>query len=701
MADALLAMLASLNSAIALGVPGLEEDQSRVRMELQQLLSGRTADTATFQIGAPAASAASSAPSNGASAARADAGSARAAASIHSTITTVDATTAHTSSLEALSSTGRITLVATAATASLEVLSSRLLPRPPVARKIDSSKPERKQSTLFAAFGPKTVTSMVGTGSNRTPVAEHIILGPMVIDCTALNSVGLCFRGCGKGPFSNLGAKATHEKTCQGRSKGESMRVSRTSVEPEDESAKRKPEEESDDEGENEGDSEDEDADDTHEPSSKCAKFKGNGRRDRRCSNKGNPHRQRHTLMFKLTVIDHIQALVDGGTQSPVLIVAGWYKGLSNPSVYEWWGKREEIRAALTTKKEGHYKDARVLLDSKRARRLCLGGGRNSKFPLAEERTYAWLKEKRALGLRIGPRAVTARMKKEVQDIYGPAAALLFKASKKWRRNWCRRFSVSLKRKSNKKSLSALQRLPKIVRYLARLRRRLQHGPAGKAAMTALSALIAQEPHPMEVDIRSHLRKTTGTVLAAQGSSGLPLDCGWCALVNVTSNAAITAAAAVSIAKGLEDQLSEEDLAGNVKSPARHFCPGTGNYSGGALKALATTYHYGLYRLSREREGECGHARALLKGLSLLDNKRVCGAIWRIGGDVSGHDAASGHWLCASHLNSTDGNWESDTWVFKDSIGSRSEIWTCEKLMTTLDDAEKERREFFVVIDLN
>ena len=84
---------------------------------------------------------------------------------------------------------------------------------------------------------------------------------------------------------------------------------------------------------------------------------------------------------------------------------------------------------------------------------------RSSRSPRS---TIEKLKERRGHGLRVGPRLLTSMMKKNVDDQYGREAMLLFKASKTWRAKLARRWGISLKRRSNKKSISAEERLPKV-----------------------------------------------------------------------------------------------------------------------------------------------------------------------------------------------------------------------------------------------
>jgi len=135
------------------------------------------------------------------------------------------------------------------------------------------------------------------------------------------------------------------------------------------------------------------------------------------------------------------------------------------------------------------------------------------------------------------------------------------------------------------------------------------------------------------------------------------------------------------------------------RSVVQHFEEGKGNLSGFALKGIASANNYGVYRLSREHEGEHGHARALLEMLSILTSSRLCGAFWRLGPGSQGTNVTNGHWVGATHIHG-DGDWRTHEWVFKDSVGSISRSITAEKVMTYLDNAEKRRLDFGLIVDL-
>jgi hypothetical protein len=124
-----------------------------------------------------------------------------------------------------------------------------------------------------------------------------------------------------------------------------------------------------------------------------------------------------------------------------------------------------------------------------------------------------------------------------------------------------------------------------------------------------------------------------------------------------------------------------------------------GTLSGRSVKAIAEANDYGMYRLSREENGQSGFARSLVEQLCIVVGSRLCGLIWREGPGVVGASASQGHWLAASYITGK-GNWRNHRWVFKDSVGSAVRDMTSENLLALLDEKEKRRLEFGLVVDL-
>ena len=176
------------------------------------------------------------------------------------------------------------------------------------------------------------------------------------------------------------------------------------------------------------------------------------------------------------------------------------------------------------------------------------------------------------------------------------------------------------------------------------------------------------------------------------------MDCGLCALKNVTAFPDINGEAAFDVALALQSELEAQELRTGASSGVRHFEVGVGNLSGKAILDIARKSDFGLYRLARS-DGECGFARALVEHMCILARERLCGVIWRIGPGVDGVAASYGHWVCASYIYGV-GDWSTHRWVFKDSVGSISRDMPLSELLGILDSAEKGKMEFGAVVNL-
>ena len=549
---------------------------------------------------------------------------------------------------------------------------------------------KRGQSTLHATFGNSILTKFGGASAGRMPVLEVEVEGATSFDLSENRTFDLlCSKGCGIS-FRKPSGRATHEKSCQGAPKVQKPKVgvkrASDKVVPED--------------------GEDSDYTDDEESSPSSSSSSSNDKRaDGRKRNSGSKHRQRYALSFKVHLLDQVKILADEGKTrpSPCVVVSGRYK-LNETQIFKWKKQEKRLREAITSDaKEGSkYHGAKMLMDSKKARRYCLGGGRKAWFPSAEMATYDELCfYRRERGARVGPQYLSAMMRKHVAALYGPNEAKLFKASKKWRRVFAIRFTLSLRKACNKKALSALERLPKAQRWFARLRRRLQRGEHGRRAVQelALAASLAQESAAKQKQLLVRVISDAKVIVSAQGSHGFSRDCGLCALKNVTANSAIAWEYALAIARKLEGELEAEDVLKGLRSSARHFVEGVGNFSGQVLRAIASSYDYKIYRLSCEIEGKCGFARSLVEEMCIIAGSRLCGVIWREGPGFVGAAASQGHWIGATYLGGS-GDWRTHKWVFKDSIGSVTKSMSAEEVMCLLDEAEKGRLEFGVVMDM-
>ena len=534
-----------------------------------------------------------------------------------------------------------------------------------------------KQTTVFN--GASASRAKVAT-TTCAPVREVALNATFKQKCSKCNL-----------EFSNAGAKATHEKTCGERAAAAAAKKKRV----EKRKAAEQREGSLDSEATEERDVEGSPAA-APKPAQKAPRLTKTGVPDRRALNKGAASRKRYSAIFKLTVCEKINVLKAelGDDAGAARLVARQY-GLAYTAVYPWMKDEEKLRKLLTTDKHagGKYDAARKLANSKDGRRMSLGSCRSALYPIAEKVTYDLFRKRREKGLRIGPRLLRAMMRVEVKGAYGPEPAALFKASKSWLYSFARRWGLSLRKRNNGKAVSAEERLPKIQRYLARFRRRLRRGPAGEAAV----ALLKAAKDEAALVSSSHRGLDGKPMVAHQQDHGLANDCGLCALKNATGNANIYIDDVLEIANRFESALKAEEAASGVKSSVRHVDE-TGNFSGAVLVAVAEANNYAAYRLSKEQDGECGHARALVETLCLLANARVCGVVWRLGGAI-GAATSSGHWVAASHIPSIR-DWRTHQWFFKDSLRNDAVAKSTEEILLELDTAERRRADFYVIVDL-
>ncbi|KAK3264889.1 hypothetical protein CYMTET_26397 [Cymbomonas tetramitiformis] len=106
-------------------------------------------------------------------------------------------------------------------------------------------------------------------------------------------------------------------------------------------------------------------------------------------------------------------------------------------------------------------------LQSARAKAV-FGKGR---FPRVETQLFRDFQACRKKGLRIGRRWLRTKARVIAKKLY---PGRYFRASEGWCTNWLRRNSLSYRKTTNKKTKSTEERLPKIKRWHARLRLRLQ-----------------------------------------------------------------------------------------------------------------------------------------------------------------------------------------------------------------------------------
>ena len=90
-----------------------------------------------------------------------------------------------------------------------------------------------------------------------------------------------------------------------------------------------------------------------------------------------------------------------------------------------------------------------------------------------------------------------------------------------------------------------------------------------------------------------------------------------------------------------------------------------------------------------------GDAPKLVEMLCGLLNERFCGMLWRIGG-ANGAEAATGHWVSASHIPSVARR--SRVWYFKDSMCAAAVQETTDQILARVDAAGRSGAAVYAVI---
>jgi len=543
---------------------------------------------------------------------------------------------------------------------------------------IPARKPKKHKSgggqVMLTSFFTKVtkVSSTDKDGTKRTIETHHAPVKKIIIDLTG-GRTWKCPR-CENEFKLNPGGNATHLKSCSGPPKPKPKRVSTSTADDDS--------------------SDDDDA--AQRPPVKARRLTKDGAVDRRGSNKGAANRLRYMNSFKFEIVILVHKLKPDYGDQAVKEAALRYK-ISISNVRKWLHQEDELRARMTSVKytDGKYAGATRDHDSIDARRVSLATmGRGVLYPRADAMVYAYYRTHRydpkEGGKRVGGRSLRREMRFQVLEIYGISD---FKATKKWLCGFAKRRNISLRKRNNKKSKTALERLPKVKRWFARLKRRLRHGPFGRRAVEMHQAPASDQ----ELFGKAHRGNDGRIMVSHQGNEGGPQDCMVCAVNNLISGRITGYLECVEVAERITHaaRINEEE-------PIKHYEEGVGNFSSRVLCEVLAQHELGYYRLSKDVAGECGHARALVEMLVRLFNVRVCGAIWRIGESGFNEDCsanASGHWIAASHIPSTK-EWDEHQWHLKDGMRQRPIKTSTEFILRLLDNAEKKGNEFYVVVDL-
>ena len=365
--------------------------------------------------------------------------------------------------------------------------------------------PEEKAAPAAAPteVKQKSIGHFFGTGVNKeyskTPSGEKVLTGakPMTeeqLEVMPKSTLGLCQHGCGRS-FSHGPAKANHEKVCKGGRQGPAAEAfAATAASAAEKVAAEAAASTSGAAAADEGsattsDDESDAEEDVPPPPGKAPKTRKDGQ-PKQSGQRAGEKRTPRTVYFKLEIVKtlrHFEKLNKlGQCPSPNQATCEVYPALLPSDVTKYSQKEEKLRQVLmnehrVSRKQKNNAGKMALFSSVGARRVSLHPGRTRPFAAAELELHKRYRLRRRGdgGERKGGERVTGcwlriTMKRLVREFYGDNAANGFKASRNWLRNFSRHFGISLRRKTNSKAEPVEVRLPKIKRWHARLRRRLQ-----------------------------------------------------------------------------------------------------------------------------------------------------------------------------------------------------------------------------------
>ena len=195
-------------------------------------------------------------------------------------------------------------------------------------------------------------------------------------------------------------------------------------------------------------------------------KYKKDGTVDKISFNSGSDVRPGRSPAFKAqaiqTVLDMRKQYPDFSSELEVSELVGDSLNCTHQQVNVWMKKKDKI-----------LQEAKDINKQKQRDRKQKG-----RFQKAVADVFDQFNAARAKGQRVGPRWITQCVRREVRKAYTgtPLAeeAKSFCAKRGWLCRFCRRWKISLRRKTNVKRTPILERLGKIKRYFAVLRLRLK-----------------------------------------------------------------------------------------------------------------------------------------------------------------------------------------------------------------------------------
>ena len=215
---------------------------------------------------------------------------------------------------------------------------------------------------------------------------------------------------------------------------------------------------------------------------------------ERQENRRGSNRRGAYTARFKLKVLDVFDE-IRANPAIPYKIAAFEADPRSKSTPYStvkahWASPADRANISRGAGKE--YAASLLRIDK------ASGIRRQGKYAEMEKLLYQKFKERRARGRKVSGRWLTA-MGRQLVRVTDPRSE--FKGGKTWRRRFCLRFKIRMRRKTNAKNKTWADSEPVLLRYLRGLRKRLQLDDAiDDELMPPLAVESGEESEPEDVD---------------------------------------------------------------------------------------------------------------------------------------------------------------------------------------------------------
>ena len=164
------------------------------------------------------------------------------------------------------------------------------------------------------------------------------------------------------------------------------------------------------------------------------------------------------------------------------------------------------------------------------------------------------------------------------------------------------------------------------------------------------------------------------------------LDCGLCAIKNITNRPDITLDQMLAL-------LVTVEVRADSHLPSHLYIPDSGNFSGGALKMLLESEGYTTANVS-------GQVDTSVELMCLGFGRRLVGALWRQGEVSVTGKATSGHWLGMSYEHDPARSVAERHWHLKDSLHAGTvERVSWDGAVAKLKAADEAMCDLFLVLD--